>query len=459
MKTLSRDSLELPSESLAQFVGSSIQHITSNQLNDKLRRVYRVAPFSQAAMDVFAMTQQCRYSAEQIAAAIQRAPWLSAEILAKSNSSFYNPGGERLTDLAHAVARIGQKRVGELALVSNALFFGTKQSLAWMDLELTWRRSLAAGVAIEYLVDQGNHYEIDDGLVIAATMHLSGRAALGSIYPRLYRRMIEQCRCDNRSLVEFERHVFPEEHTRILAKLLEGWGIPAQVYAPLAHSMESYSTVAQLPEPQRSRVELLKVAVSIGALASKQWHPWDLIDFPPIDVLCRLGISNLTRIVESTAHDASAIAALRKQGESIRARESGRYARYQSSQVVKYVNLSSYSYDVLLHVLESIPGIRIEHANDCEPLSEAALINVLGATHRVLCNFERIMTQNQHTFFCDSFNAQCFANSGQAIVVPCSFGIFSSVCAGISTTAELDSLTTDQSPSILQERNNNTRSK
>ena len=110
------------------------------------------------------MTRRYKYGAERIAAVIQRAPWLSADILAKSNSSFYNPGGERITELSQAVARIGQKRVGELALCSNALFAASEQSLEWMDPNLAWRRSLAAGVGIEYLVDQGNHYELDEGL-------------------------------------------------------------------------------------------------------------------------------------------------------------------------------------------------------------------------------------------------------------------------------------------------------
>lgn len=394
-------------------------------------------------MDVFTMTQEGRYDAEHIAAAIQRAPWLSADILAKSNSSFYSVGGERVANLVQAVVRIGQKRIGELALISNAPFVGARRSLAWMDPNLAWRRSLAAGVAIEYLVDQGNHYGSDGGLVLAATMHLSGRAALGSMYPHMYREMIEKCRCDNISLVELERHVFPEEHTRVLARLLESWGIPEQVYSPLAQSMESYAAVAQLPEPQRTRVELLKIAASVGSLANARWHSWDEVDIPPIDVLHRLGISDLAKIVEATEEDASAIAVLRKQKPVKRTNESGGHASCkEDDRTVQYVNLSDDSYDILLRVLESIPGIRFDVVKQSEALSTSAFYNGIGATPEAVVSLERKGANRRYVAVHESVNAKHFSGSDQTIVVPCSYGALSSACADISLPTEHESLTT-----------------
>lgn len=406
----------------------SLTPVSQGKLESDLSKISRLVPFSEAALDVFEMTRRTNYSAEQIAAAIQRAPWLSADILARSNSSFYNPSGEKISDLSLGVARIGQKRVGELALSSNSLLSSSKQSLEWMDPELAWRRSLAAGVATEYLVDQGGHYEISDGLTLAAVMHQSGRAILGSIYRTKYLQLIQHCSQKGIALEFAENSVFPQNHAQVIAKMLKGWRIPAEVYVPLGKSMDSSESIAQLPEPFRTRTEILKTAIAVGALTTGSWNFWDLVDFPPADILCRLGIHDLAHVVERTEHDANAIIAFNKLKPIEKTKQIGRFARNTSGQVLRYLNLSSYSLDVIRPLIESIPELRIEEIDEHSSHPEATVVNCLGANEKTLSRLNRSAAPTLHVLLCDASSTIQLADYGELIAMPCSFDKFRSAC-------------------------------
>ena len=94
------------------------------------------------------MTKTLDWDLSQIAAAVQRDAALATEVLRMANSAYYNPPGRPIVDMDEAVMRIGQKRVGELALSINALSAVTPTMIPWMDLDLTWNRSMASGIAL-----------------------------------------------------------------------------------------------------------------------------------------------------------------------------------------------------------------------------------------------------------------------------------------------------------------------
>ena len=110
--------------------------------------------------------------------------------------------------------RIGQKRVGELALSINALSNVTPTKIPWMDLELSWNRSMAAGIALELLVDLGGHEEIADGLFVSAIMHPLGRIVLGMMFPKQYaERWSPNARARGPPCRRSERQTFPGHAT------------------------------------------------------------------------------------------------------------------------------------------------------------------------------------------------------------------------------------------------------
>ena len=175
------------------------------------------------------MTGSDQWDSSQIAAAIQRDATLTADVLRMANSAFYNPSGHRIVQLDRAVIQIGQKRIGEVALATNALTSLTANLVPWMNIPLTWRRSMAAGLAVEMLMEDGKHHKIERGLFLSAIMHPLGRIVLGTLYPRQYDTMIQNCRHSQDGLSEEERRMFPLDHAGVMALLLASWGLPTEI--------------------------------------------------------------------------------------------------------------------------------------------------------------------------------------------------------------------------------------
>ena len=110
--------------------------VSLDNLKRRLTGVSRLLPISQAALDVYKMTNDDRTQASHLAAAIQRDAAFAAELLRLANSSSYNSSRQPVVQLDRAVVRIGQKRIGELALGMSALAALTASTVPWMDLKL-----------------------------------------------------------------------------------------------------------------------------------------------------------------------------------------------------------------------------------------------------------------------------------------------------------------------------------
>jgi DNA-binding response OmpR family regulator len=217
---------ELPPELKSSVAADS--PVPLAYIESRLSLVQRVMPVSSAALDVFEMTRSgC--DAPELGEAICRDPALAAEVLAIANSNFYNPSGNAVTELDKAVVRIGQRRTGELALAASTLTSLTTRNFSWMDMQTTWRQSIASGVAIEMLVASGKHGSVGESLALVAIMHSLGRVVLGTLYPDHYLRLIKQCEAQQESLIEQEKQVFPENHAMIMTRLLGEWNIPEQI--------------------------------------------------------------------------------------------------------------------------------------------------------------------------------------------------------------------------------------
>lgn len=78
-------------------------------------------PIRKTPMEIFKMTSSGGHGAAQIATAIEVDPSFAAEVLRLANSKLYNSSGIQITRLDVGVSRVGQQRIGELALATHAL--------------------------------------------------------------------------------------------------------------------------------------------------------------------------------------------------------------------------------------------------------------------------------------------------------------------------------------------------
>jgi HD-like signal output (HDOD) protein/ActR/RegA family two-component response regulator len=354
---------------------SASSSINLSRLNARLADVSSVLPVSNAALDVYEMTRNEHWKISQIAAAIQRDASLVAEVLRLANGSLYNPSGRRIISLDEAVVRMGQKRVGELALAANALSAVAPSLLPWMDLELAWKRSMAAGIALEYLIELGGHQAIEEGLLLGAIMYPLGRVALAMLFPEHYEAMIENCRRSLEPLREQERRTFPTSHTEVMAHLLANWRIPADVCLPLKFSMDDFSALARLSEPTRTRTELVKVAVILGRLAESRWEDWDLVQVPSSRLLKRLRVANVVSILQKIRLDLKMLANFHPDA----APASDEAPPPSPNQTIAYCDPSSNDNDMLAALLDSL-GIECtaRTITELQDSEEASIVNCLG---------------------------------------------------------------------------------
>ena len=232
--------------------------VGKQDIEGKLTQLTKILPISTVAFDIFNMTSAETYENAKIAAAAGRDATLGVDILRLANSSYYNYSSKKIVNLSEAISHIGQKRVGELALATNMMVALTPRVLPWMDIELTWHRSMTASVATDYLAEKMGIPQKENRLFLSSISYPLGRIALCMLYPEIYQKMIRLCQANQGSLKDEERQFFSLPPEEVMGFLLKAWNIPSLVFEPLVYSSRAYNTIASLGEPLSTRVELLE---------------------------------------------------------------------------------------------------------------------------------------------------------------------------------------------------------
>jgi HD-like signal output (HDOD) protein/FixJ family two-component response regulator len=438
-----RESLEVAAPRPQSRNAAEILAVDIAEMESRMAELPKILPISQAAFDVYNLAGSDDAQVSQIATAISRDPSLSADVLRLANSAFCrnNPSGKKIIDLEEAVLRVGQKRIGELALATSALSGVTPNLLPWINLDLAWRRSVAAGVAVDLLLSRGDYPGVSGGLFLSAIMHLLGRLGLGMLYPQQYQRMIERCLEGNETLDEHEERVFPLNTGQVMSALLKAWNIPEEICEPLNYVSNSFLALAPLDDPLRTQVELLKLAILIGRFAVGKWDCWDKVEFPSTSVLKRLRINSLDKLIKDTQTDTQQIIALQKQpakadGKSAAAAKKSPPAP-QCVKQLAYLNLSLEAFDFLREVVGSMGVTLDERDPQCLDADRNVLINCLWNPPQRLaeafppgrpCGNKLIVSDANHLVF--------YRKRGHAIALPISYGAFQAACLAIAQDVE-----------------------
>lgn len=406
---------ESPARSAAAPGGS----IRWEQIEKKLQSISHILPISQTALDAYQLTCGEDCEAAEIAKAIERDASLAVELLRIGNSTYYNPAGTNIDDLEQIVLRIGRKRIGELALATNALASLTSGLLPWLDIGLAWRRSVSAGIAVELLIDRGGYRSLERGLLLSASMHALGRVILGTLFPQQYEAMLEICHSTGSSLQEQERRVFPKTHAQVMAHLLEQWNVSSEVFQPLQYIMAEQHVLDGLPNKVRTQVELVRLAVLIGRIAAVDWEPWDTVDLPSSTVAKRLGVSSVEDVVAST-----------RRGLENVLDDHTRASHFQPPKTVEhhdrpltYCRLMAEQFDFLAALLPAWRYAAIHCAPDeLKTLQQGAIVNCVGTSPRRLGELLKPVAGRQLSIVCDQNtpNVRQFSEHGRSLCLPAS---------------------------------------
>lgn len=339
------------------------------ELMRRLGEVSNLFPLSQTALRVYELAMLEDAEAAKIAAAVECDASLTAELLRIGNSAFYNRSGARVVNVKDVVIRVGYRRTGELALAANAHHLLARQQIPWVDLQLAWRRSLAAGIAIDHLLGKTPDGGSAKGLFLSAIFHPLGRIVLATLKPTEHETLVNQCRLKGESLDDAEEWTFGLKSTDAVARLLAAWKIPASATAPLAHVGHPFRLLESLSEPERGEATLLKLAIFLGRIAAGPWEAWDTIDVPPARLLDSLRLPPLADVLARVRNDLAGIVSACSQPAHF---PPGREA--PECRRVGYVHLFPDTFDFLAAML---PSIGIEPTVDDPQGGDPLLINAL----------------------------------------------------------------------------------
>ena len=154
-------------------------------------------------------------------------PGLTANVLKLSNSAYFGFPSE-IGSVHKAIVLLGAKRLMQLVMTSCVNSVMTK-SVPGYDLSPgeMWRHSIAVSVAAEGLIEELNAPEADE-IFTAALLHDVGKLVLGEFVKDDIKK-IEKIVSKNVSFEGAEQIALGTNHAEIGAKILESWGLPAEI--------------------------------------------------------------------------------------------------------------------------------------------------------------------------------------------------------------------------------------
>jgi HD-like signal output (HDOD) protein/FixJ family two-component response regulator len=415
-----------------------LPRLSQEEVDARLRGMSRMPPVSKAALDIYKMTAEGDISSQQLAAAVQLEPALIAEVLRLANSSFFNPTVQKINGVEQAVVRLGQKRVGELALTLATFSAIAQEAVPFFSLASFWRKCLAAGICIELLLENSPTVGPKAGLFSAAILQPMGRLLLASVFPEYYEHMLQLCEDERKSLSELEGCLFPQTAGEIAATALAAWGIPDTIHRPLRYTSLPFRAISTINDPLRGRVELLKTASFLGVLGAAHFDRWELIDIPPAGTLGRLGIQSIDYIVKQCREDLQQLASFGLNGAQVESKVPGGTTPSMASSVA-YQCVRSEPIDFVPYILE-ISGRRVENCPDEISDEKLIVVNALDVAAQQALRCLRNPRNNDTLILTDGENADRLRNHGCVIVLPCAYlefadAVSSSVTNSFPSTA------------------------
>jgi len=154
-------------------------------------------------------------------------PGLTANVLKLSNSVYFG-FPSKIGSVHKAIVLLGAKRLIQLVMAScvNSVM---NKSVPGYDLSSgeIWRHSIAVSVAAEGLIEELNTPEADE-IFTAALLHDVGKLVLGEFVKDDIKK-IEKFVSKDVSFEVAEQKALGTDHAEIGAKILENWGLPAEI--------------------------------------------------------------------------------------------------------------------------------------------------------------------------------------------------------------------------------------
>jgi HD-like signal output (HDOD) protein len=211
----------------------------------------RLPSFPAIAVRVQEVLDDSRAPRSRVAQVIGADAALAARILRLASSAFFNPSGQSITDLRHALTRLGNQltRCTAVSFSLQQMEFGAGQADVQPLIRELWRQGTLVA-AIAYALARETRAVVPDEALMAGLMHNIGRLYVAVNAPR---RAIDAG--DDKAWAR----VVDEWHSRIASSILKHWKFPAAIIAAVADQ----DVPDREPRGEEKLTDLLVAAIAL----------------------------------------------------------------------------------------------------------------------------------------------------------------------------------------------------
>jgi diguanylate cyclase (GGDEF)-like protein len=218
-----------------------------------LKNISSLPSLPAIAVKIIQEIRKDKSSIGKLADIISVDPALTAKMLKVANSSFYGLS-YKIDSVQGAINVLGLEAIKNIAL-SFVIVKGFKRdSVDAFNQELFWKRSVTAAVCAEMMASRLKANR-DDIFVTALLMDI-GVLVMYLGRPEEYLRVIDEKIISSTTIAEAEKGIFGFDHQEAGSEILRQWGIPENIYLPIA----CHHKIQDSPAGVRDTAEILMLS-------------------------------------------------------------------------------------------------------------------------------------------------------------------------------------------------------
>jgi putative nucleotidyltransferase with HDIG domain len=234
-------------------------------LNDILKNVEHIPPFSEVAQKAMKLLQDPEVTARELADVIQYDASLTADILKICNSPYYGIQ-RKISSVNDAVVVIGHSTLKDVIMTCSASKYYKGDAAAGYGHEQgdLWKHSVGTAIMAKLLV---KHVQgIDAGTAYTTgLMHDVGKLILSNFVSEEFGKIVEKVRNEKYSFTEAEMEILGATHAEIGARVLEKWNFPHEMVLAVK---DHHDPDVLKKEPLSALVALSNILVVIAGVGS-----------------------------------------------------------------------------------------------------------------------------------------------------------------------------------------------
>ncbi len=219
--------------------------IAKDRLNSFLKGDVALPSLPAIAVRIIQEIKKDKSSVRELANIISFDPALSAKILKIANSSFYALP-YKVDSIEKAVNILGLEALKNIALSFVVVRGFKRNAVDKFDYEYFWKRSINAAVSAEMIATKMN-MKREETFVTPLLMDI-GIIVMHLIRPDDYFRVLDEKRVSHLTTIEAERSIFGFDHQDVGSEILKMWGIPENIYMPIAYHHKGEDCPADLKD-------------------------------------------------------------------------------------------------------------------------------------------------------------------------------------------------------------------